>query len=101
MRWLRRFLDPPELVERNRQIQAGVLPRPPGLTVTEVGFAVPLGCMVPLAIGAAVLVGAGVLAGTRLQAAAVPPDRVTVRVLDDGAAGGPKVLSTQVVPLRR
>jgi hypothetical protein len=25
---------------------------------------------------------------------------VTVRVIDDGAAGGPKVLSTQVVPLR-
>jgi len=63
--------------------------------------AIPIGCMVPLAIAAAVLVGAGVLIGTRYQAgAATSPDRVTVRVIDDGAAGGPKVISTQVVPLR-
>jgi hypothetical protein len=67
----------------------------------EVGVAIPIGCMVPLAIAAAVLVGAGVLAGQRLQAAtAGRPDSVTVRVIDDGAPGGPQVVSTQVVPLR-
>lgn len=31
---------------------------------------------------------------------AISPDHVVVRVIDDGAAGGPKVVSTQVVPLR-
>ena len=50
---------------------------------------------------AAALVGAGMLAGVRLQAATAPsPGRVTVRVIDDGAPGGPAILSTQVVPLR-
>ncbi len=95
---LRRWLDPPEAIERKRLIRAGVIPNPRGLEVTEVGFAVPMGCMVPLAIAAAVLVGAGVFAGTRLVPTGV--DRVVVRVIDDGAAGGPQVLSTQVVPLR-
>jgi hypothetical protein len=99
LRWLRRWLDPPELVERNRLMRAGVIQRPSGLTVTEVGFAVPIGCMVPLAIAAAVLVGAGVLVGTHMGQSSSAPDRVTVRVIDDGAPGGPKVLSTQVVPL--
>jgi hypothetical protein len=63
----------------------------------EVGVAIPIGCMVPLAIAAAVLVGAGVLVGTHMGASRAP-DRVTVRVIDDGAAGGPRVVSTQVVP---
>jgi hypothetical protein len=65
----------------------------------EVSVAIPIGCMVPLAIAAAVLVGAGVLVGTHMGASSAP-DRVTVRVIDDGAAGGSKILSTQVVPLR-
>ena len=65
----------------------------------EVGVAIPVGCLVPLAIAAAVLVGAGVLIGTRYQAD-MTPSQVTVRVIDDGALGGPRVLSTQVVPLR-
>jgi hypothetical protein len=65
---------------------------------TVVGVAIPVGCMVPLAIAAAVLVGAGVFVGTRLGSPG--PDHVVVRVIDDGAAGGPRVLSTQVVPLR-
>ena len=99
LRWLRRWLDPPELVERNRLMRAGVIPRPGGLTVSEVGFAVPLGCMVPLAIAAAVLVGVGVLVGTMARGAPVA-DHVVVRVIDDGAKGGPQVLSTQIVPLR-
>lgn len=94
---LRRWLDPPEKRERKRLIRAGVLPRPPGQV--EVGVVVPLGCMVPLAIAAVVLVGAGVLIGQRLQAGPAA-DHVTVRVIDSGAAGGPRVLSTAAVPLR-
>jgi hypothetical protein len=54
----------------------------------EVGVAIPIGCLVPLAIAAAVLVGAGVLVGQRFQPGTA--DHVTVRVIDDGAAGGPK-----------
>ena len=65
----------------------------------EVGVAIPIGCMVPLAIAAAMLVGAGVLVGTHLGQSSAP-DRVTIRVIDDGATGGPQVISTQVVPLR-
>jgi hypothetical protein len=66
----------------------------------EVGVAIPIGCMVPVAIAAAALVVAGVLIGVGWQrSATVSPDRVTVRVIDDGAAGGPAVLATQVVPL--
>jgi hypothetical protein len=64
----------------------------------EVGATIPIGCLVPLAIAAAVLVGAGIFAGTRLTPAVA--DHVTVRVIGDGAAGGPKVVSTQIVPLR-
>jgi hypothetical protein len=67
----------------------------------EVGIVIPVGCMVPLAIAAAALVMAGVLVGLRYQSdIAVPTDRVTVHVIDDGATGGPRVLSTQIVPLR-
>jgi len=66
----------------------------------EVGVAIPIGCMVPLAITAAALFGAGVLIGTRLHDRTALPttDRVTVRVIDDGATGGPRVVSTQVAP---
>jgi len=66
----------------------------------EVGLAIPIGCMVPLAIAAAVLMGAGVLIGMGFQRATPSADRLTVRVIDDGAAGGPAVVSTAVVPLR-
>jgi hypothetical protein len=65
----------------------------------EVGIAIPVGCLVPLAIAAAVLVGASVLIGHWSQSA-TNADHVVVRVIDDGAVGGPQVLSTQVVPLR-
>jgi hypothetical protein len=44
--------------------------------------------MVPLAIAAAVLVGTGVFVGTRLGSPAVS-DHVVVRIIDDGAKGGP------------
>ena len=60
----------------------------------------PIGCTLPLAIAAAVLVGAGVFVGTQLGRSAPTADGVVVRVIDDGTAGGPKVLSTQIVPLR-
>ena len=67
----------------------------------EVGVAIPIGCMVPLAIAAAVLVSAGVLIGMGFHAATpMTADHVVVRVIDDGAVGGPKLVSTQVVPLR-
>ena len=96
---LRRWLDPPDVRARKQQLRAAGLH--PGRGGLEVGIAVPIGCMVPLAIAAAALMGAGVLLGARFQRETeVPPDRVTVRVIDDGAPGGPRVLSTQVVPLR-
>jgi hypothetical protein len=65
----------------------------------EVGVAIPIGCVVPLAMGVALVVGAGVLAGSRLGQSS-GPDHVVVRVIDDGARGGPAIVSTQVVPLR-
>jgi hypothetical protein len=66
----------------------------------EVGVAIPIGCMVPLAIAAATLIGVGVLIGLQTRSAMVAPvDHLVVRVIDDGAVGGPKVVSTQVVPL--
>jgi hypothetical protein len=100
MNVLRRWLDPPEIVARKRRARTAG-PRPRSKIFSEAGIAIPVGCVVPLAIAAAVLVGAGVLVGQRLQAVTVaPPDRVTVRVIDDGSAGGPKIVSTQIVPLR-
>src|SRR2546422_2995611 len=93
---LRRWLDPPEVRARKQYLRAAGLH--PGRGGLEVGIAVPIGCMVPLAITAAVLVGARGLGCTRLQAAAAPPGRVTVRVICDGAAGGPQDLSHQNLP---
>ena len=97
---LRRWLDPPDVRARKQYLRAAGLH--PGRGGLEVGLAIPIGCMVPFAIAAAVLVGAGVVIGTGLQraTATAPADHVTVRVIDDGAPGGPQVLSTQVVPLR-
>ena len=68
----------------------------------EVGVAIPIGCVLPLAMLLAVGIGLAVdaLVGQQLQPAGVPPSSVEVRVIDDGAPGGPTVLSTQVVPLR-
>jgi hypothetical protein len=65
----------------------------------EVGVAIPIGCLVPLAAAIAVVVGAGVLVGARLGQSSTP-DHVVVRVIDDGAPGGPAVLATAGVPLR-
>ena len=66
----------------------------------EVGVAIPIGCLAPIAAAVLLLVSAGVMVGTRLGAHDSAPTSVVVRVIDDGAAGGPAVLSTQVVPLR-
>jgi hypothetical protein len=66
----------------------------------EVGILIPVGCLVPLAIGAALLIGAGMVIGAVLGRSNVSSDHVVVRVIDDGAKGGPAVLSTQIVPLR-
>jgi hypothetical protein len=65
----------------------------------EVGVIVPVGCLVPLTLVVALLVGAGVLFASRLGTSKRASER---RVAGDrhGAAGGPAVLSTQVVPLR-
>ena len=82
--------------ERKRRMKAAGYPGPRGV---EVGVAVPIGSMVPLAIAAAVLVGDGVLIGQRFQPGPVPADHLVVRVIDTDAAGGPAVLSTQIVPL--
>ena len=96
-RRLQRWLDPPETIARKRLMRAAGV-RPPGASL-EVGVLVPVGCLVPLALAIVVLVGASVLVGTHLGASSAP-DHVVVRVIDDGAKGGPAVLSTQVVPLR-
>jgi hypothetical protein len=45
------------------------------------------------------LAGASVLLGTRL-ASQTATGHVVLRVIDDGAAGGPQVVSTQIVPVR-
>ena len=65
----------------------------------EVGVAIPIGCLVPLALAIAVLVSAGVAIGAHLGQSSTP-DHLVVRVIDDGAKGGPQILATAVVPLR-
>jgi hypothetical protein len=71
---------------------------PRGGPEVEIGVAIPIGCLVPLAMLLAVAISVGVLVGSRLQTA--PAQSVVLRVIDDGAKPGPKVLTTQVVPLR-
>ena len=66
----------------------------------ELGVAIPIGCLVPLAAMLAVAIAVGVLVGTRLQSGPSGPRQAVVRVIDDGARGGPAVLATAIVPLR-
>lgn len=75
-----------------------LLRMPRGGPEVEVGVAIPLGCLVPLGVAIAALVGAGYLTGTHNGTSTA--DHVMVRVIDDGAKGGPAVVSTQIVPLR-
>ncbi len=72
---------------------------PGGGPEVDVGVAIPIGSPVPLGVAIAVLVGAGVVVGSHLQATS-STEQVVVRVIDDGAVGGPAVVSTQVLPLR-
>jgi len=65
----------------------------------EVGVAIPIGCLVPLAAMLAAVISVGVIVGTHIGQAS-PPDHSVVRVIDDGANGGPAILSTQIVPVR-
>ena len=48
----------------------------------------------------AVAIALGVLVVTRLQPAPQPPREAIVRMIDDSAKPGPKMLTTAVVPLR-
>jgi hypothetical protein len=74
---------------------------PRGGPEVEVGVAIPVGCLMPIAAAVLLLVGAGVVVGTQLvHSVNSAPQNVVVRVIDDGAAGGPQVVSTQVVALR-
>jgi hypothetical protein len=47
----------------------------------------------------AVTIGIGVVVAIRVQADAVVPREAILRVIDDGGKPGPKVMTTQVVPL--
>ena len=66
----------------------------------ELGVAIPVGCPVPLAAMLAVAIAVGVAIGLQVRAPAGGSTGAVVRVIDDGAAGGPRVLTTQVVPAR-
>jgi hypothetical protein len=59
-----------------------------------------VGCIFPIAVVAACLLGLEVIIGTRLAGRPAAPTEVSVRIVDDGAPGGPAVLATAVVPLR-
>ncbi len=63
-------------------------------------MAIPIGCLVPLAAMLAVAIAVGVVVGSRLEAGPAAPRGAIVRVIDDSAKPGPKVLATAVVPLR-
>jgi hypothetical protein len=67
---------------------------------TDVEVKVPIGCLVPMAAVLAVAIAVGVLIGQRVQPSTSAPSEAVVRVIDDGAPGGPAVVSTQIVPLR-
>ena len=66
----------------------------------ELGVAIPVGCLVPLAAMLAVAIAVGVIIGLQARTPASGSTGAVVRVIDDGAAGGPRVLTTQVVPAR-
>jgi hypothetical protein len=94
---LKRWLDPPEVVERKRRLRAAGVRPPRSRTYVEVGL---VGCLLPLAAVVAVAIAVGVVIGTRSQAVVGSPREAVVRVIDSGAPGGPQIVSTQVVPLR-
>jgi hypothetical protein len=94
MGMLQRWLDPPATIERKRRQR---LLYGPGHSGNDRQIQVE--CIVPLAVAIAVLVGTGIMAWERIQGGH-PGESITVRVIDDGAKGGPQILSPQVVLLR-
>lgn len=59
------------------------------------------GCLVPIGAILVVAIAAAVLIAARLPGPSAPngPREAVVRMIDDGAKGGPKVIGTAVVPL--
>jgi hypothetical protein len=86
------WLDPPAVRERKRWLRAQ--PRTRGETDLEIG------CLWPLAALLAVAIVIGVVIGLQVRSTVNGADHAVVRVIDDGAKPGPKVLTTAVVPLR-
>jgi len=85
---LSRWLDPPAARERKRLLRG----------VDRGGMDLEAGCLVPIGLVLAVAIGIGVLIGMqRSLVSTVAPTQAVVRVIDDGAKGGPKVLATVVV----
>ena len=88
---LSRWLDPPAARERKRLLRG----------VDRGGMDLEAGCLVPIGLVLAVAIGIGVLIGMqRSSVSTAAPREAVVRVIDDGARGGPAVVSTQIVPLR-
>jgi hypothetical protein len=93
MSWVGRWLDPPEVARRKRLLRAQ--PRS-GDSRTRYY----IGCSWALGLLAlALAISIGVLIAMRQQASLQTPRPAVIRVIDDGARPGPKVLTTQVVPL--
>lgn len=87
---LRRWLDPPEVLARKRLLRA----QPRGGTDLEIG------CLWPIALMLGVAIAIGVVIGLQLsQPSPVGPRQAVVRVIDDSASPGPKVLATAIVSL--
>jgi hypothetical protein len=93
MAMLQRWLDPPATIARKRALRAL---RGSGHSGEDRQFEV--GCLVPIGFVLAVALGLGVLIGTAWHQASTPaPREQVVRVIDDGAPGGPQVIATAVV----
>jgi hypothetical protein len=87
------WLDPPGIREHKRWQRAQ--PRGRGESDLEIGCLVPIGLVLAVAIGIGVLVGM-----QRSSVSTVGPTQAVVRVIDDGAPGGPRVLATAIVTQR-
>lgn len=88
---LRRWLDPPEVLARKRLLRA----QPRGGTDLEIG------CLWPLALMLGVAIAVGIVIGMQLSSprTIAPAREAVVRVIDDSASPGPKVLATAIVSL--
>ncbi|HVQ42378.1 MAG TPA: hypothetical protein VMS54_09230 [Vicinamibacterales bacterium] len=84
---LSRWLDPPAARERKQLLRG----------LDRGGADLEMGCLVPISLVLAVAIGIGVLIGSRHGSVSTLPTQAVVRVIDDGAQGGPKVLATVVV----